>query len=153
MKKLIYGMSYKSKYAKSNLQTRSSALNDRIMKCAVYQDSTGDLNHWLDGISEILSFANDMTIKPSARKLSKTDYLDNLCGTFGDELSDARVNLKGFHGQHSGEDYPEFDITDELVEKLFSYYQIIITKIVPILATKNTLKQNYFKNTIRRYFK
>lgn len=134
--KYIFAMSTPRAKALESIDRYADTFTKHLIKCVVFQNSTNDLEHWILELSNYLDFANSFTIKPSNKKLKASDYEDTLFGYLGTTASDAKQMLKMFKFD-CGKDYPEFDITNELVKKTYSVFQAILHKVLPILSSKN----------------
>lgn len=134
----IYGMAYSRKDVIENIHKIKDALEEHILKCAIYGDSTNNLTHWVKEVCGYLNYANRFSVKPNNGRLKYNDYLDNLFGFMGDAIGDAETDLLWFqlNNNHSKE-YPDFEITPELIQRTFDIFNSIKEYMLPILTTKN----------------
>lgn len=133
----IYAMSHPKKIVLSRLCDLTEQINKHVIKCVVYQyATTTDPEHW---VHEIAAWINKANCYKCKSKLTEQDYEDTLFGAFGDELYDAKINLLEFRDKNvkyrSIGQYPDFEITDELVAKLFETYQQILAISIPQLIS------------------
>lgn len=143
---LILGMAMNRNKAVSRVESYAYTLVEHIIKCVVYGNSTGNLKHWVeDEICEILSVVNSITIKPSDKKLKKRDYVDTIFGYMGDARSDANVMVRDFRlkNKHNSK-YPNFEVTEDLIDRTYKSFQNIMNYMLPILITKNDMKSEDF---------
>ena len=117
----VFAMSMNRSDAIKYIERYPDMLITRIVKCVVYGDSTGNLQHWVKEICNYLNAVNGVSVKPGAHKLKQYDYLKHLFRALGDSKNDARFHLLDFRSRF-GEDYPDFEITDGLITKLFNTF-------------------------------
>ena len=136
MKKLIYAMSFTRKDVLKRLESMSEEISDHIIKCVVYKNDLGQLDHWAGEISTLLNRANRARSKT---KLKEKDYYTTLFSTFGDDESDADINLDYFRNRYCKKysQYPDFEITHELAVSLYRVYSYIIEQSLNILLSTN----------------
>lgn len=133
----IFAMSQSRKQVLQDFQDLGGIINTHIIKCVVYGNTlSNDLPHWIHEIATWIADANSIKCKS---KIKEKDYRDMLFGSFGDDLEDAWRNLRRFKLRNgrllNSEPYPDFDITDEMVDKLFDAYQDLVDVCVPILVS------------------
>ena len=145
----IFGMAFGRKDALNNLRKRSDTLVEHIVKCAVYGNSTNNLDHWVKEICNYLSAANKVTVKPNDRRLKANDYLISLFASMGDQRIDAEYALYDFYADNEHrKEYPHFEATDEIVDKIFEMYNAIKEYMLPILTKQNNLTTDDFYDAI-----
>ena len=149
----IMCMAYERPKALALLRKNDDTLSEHIIKCIVYDDSTGNYSHWVeDEICDYIYKANNITVKPKNKKPKKEDYISTLFASFGDSKNDAATNLGMFlidnRNHRLDKQYPTFEITDELVSQLYNAYQNIISATIPILTTINDYTKDDFENII-----
>ncbi len=148
MKRLIHGseailgMAYERPKGLSILRKNADTLSNHVLKCVAYGNSTGDLSHWVeDEIADYLRIANEVYLKPKSNKPKKSDFISTLFATFGDDARDAKCNLLQFlvdnRKRKFDKQYPIYDVTVELIQRLYTAYQNLIEAMIPILTTKN----------------
>lgn len=141
----IYSMSVPRSKAKERIEALGEIVLEHVCKCVLYGDSTGDYHHWVDGeIANWLSIANDLTIKPSNKKLKARDYDEMLLGGFGDDLADARMNLNLLYRKfrQSANPYPEVNLTPDLVKKLADVTAALHDILPKLLSQQNNMTQD-----------
>ena len=135
----ICAMSWTRDRALSRMSERSDTLAKHLIKCVVYPDNTRDRTHWIQEISSYLEFANDITLKPKNRKPNKIDFEDSLFDALGNTKNDAKNSLKSFLWENNeSHQYPEFGITNQLIENVFQTFKNIHDIFIPILTQKNS---------------
>lgn len=128
----------------TKMKGRRAKVAEHLAKCAMYGDSLGlaKYNHWIDHeISTWISDINDLVSKPKNKKLKANDYAEYLFGALGDNESDARsalIDLQLYNGAKQNS-YPYVEIDSKMVNRMHIITQAMLTKIVPILSTKNSL--------------
>lgn len=132
----IFGMSFSRKEALHKFRNLSDIINKHVIECAVYKEVLPDtLHHWISEIATWIQDASEVTYKS---KLKARDYADNLFGCFGTDIRDAKHNLKEyklFNARNFISPYPDFEITDELIDSLFYAYREIQRICLPILVS------------------
>lgn len=122
----------------------STTLAEHVAKCVIYSNTTNNLEHWVGEISHKLSIVNQITLKPSGKKLNPKSYEDTIFDSMGTDRADTYILLEDLHHQYENT-YPEFDITDELVDRLFRVFNKMKKTIIPILASKNDYTEDDFR--------
>lgn len=142
----IYAMSMDRSRALKRIDGFSEVLPEHIIKCVVYGNTTNDLHHWVcHEICGYLGIVNEITVRPNDKKLKASDYASSLFGFMGDAWNDAYVALGTYALENErSKQYPAFEVTDELVDRVFFAFQSIITDTVPIFTTKNNMKREDF---------
>lgn len=144
----IYCMATPRAKAISLMQGLEDEINEHIIKAIVYENTTGNLEHWIEEIAEWLYQIDQIEVKPHSKKLREKDYCNNAFGCFGDAVSDAGVYLTSFrvNTAKKGKVYPDFTVTDKLQERLFTAWSMFLKTFPPIFATKNTYtKQDFIR--------
>ena len=147
-------MSMDRSRAVSRISGISKSFTEHIVKAVVYKNTTDNLKHWVDEISEYLSIVNDITVKPKDKKLKVADISRSLFGEFGDARNDANIILRSFalEVRHSKE-YPDFIVTDDLTNALYFAFQLIYSETLPILTVKNSYTKDDFIPIVCRALK
>ena len=155
MKKVIYGMSFPKKVAHKYLSRNATNIREHITQCVVYKETLSDqLDHWIKD-ELCLWLENASQIKCSS-KLKEKDLFETIFSELGTTLGDARVNLNIFKEDHCQEDskkpYPDFEITQSLIENLFTACSEFKAVSEPILLSKNELTKDEWYELIRPIF-
>lgn len=133
MKRYIRAMAVPRKEATSKLNSYADVIQRHVIECVVYKDSLGYLHYWIGELAIWMNTANKVVCKSP---LKESDYVDYLFGTFGDDRNDAEVDLQAYQKSDLRTDcYPDFEVTDELIDELFATTQKLIEVAVPILAS------------------
>ena len=133
----IFGMALNRKDVLTKLSALSEDISVHVIKCVVYHDTLPEsMHHWISELSAWFAQASRYKCKS---KLKAIDYAENLFGAFGETLYDADANLTGYQilnakSIHS-ERYPDFEVTPELIDKVFKTYQAIIDETIPIFLS------------------
>ena len=152
----IFAMSFPKKKALEKLDANYQQLADHVLKVILYKDiRKDDVRHWLqDEISMWLSNASNVRCKT---KLKYNDYADSLFGGFGTDPLDALVTLQDFQSKYCNpkklDAYPTFEITDELVAKVYNTYQKLMSTCIPILLKGERVSINDWYDIIKPIFK
>ena len=141
----VFCMAVDRPKAEKILKKNAETLQRHILKCVVYEDSTGNLKHWVeDEISEYLSIANDVVLKPDSKKCKPKFYEETLFSFIGDAEIDAKTDLRLFlQDVLKTKEYPTFEITNDLIHRLYVVYQTFVNTFVPILSKKNDFAETF----------
>ena len=161
MKRYIYAMSTDRNRARHMLTSYSSIIMEHIIKLLVYSDiRPDDVDGWISTIANWIHKADDITLKPKAKKLTESDLLNTLFSYMGDEIKDYRFvldsfiaeNLTGKLNYYDKESYPEFEVTLELAEDLMNICYDIIDATMPLLIDKQDHTMSEYKAAIHPIF-
>lgn len=135
---------------KKKMDARSDKITEHLAKCAMYGDSLGEgkYNHWIEHeLANWISEINDLVSKPDGKKLKLRFYEDILFGGLGDSRADAKANLTDLeiYNSRTANPYPKVDIDDEMIDRMFKISEAMISKIAPILSTKNSFDKADFE--------
>ena len=135
--KSIFGQAQPRKVALDTLYEDAKELAFHVIKCVLYLDQFPEnYYHWVhDEISLWLACADSVTCKS---KLKWSDYRDNLFGYFGETKADVNRVLLSFKKQHvlKTNQYPDFEIDEQLVDAIHSCMNTIIEASKPWLLSK-----------------
>lgn len=142
---LILGMAFPISVAKDKLTSDAKQLNDHIMKCIVYGDSFGCLNHWIN--DEITTWIYKASTVSCKHRISSNVYKSTLFCWFGEDSRDAESNLYDFYTKYvmRRKKYPKFEIDRYLVERLNKVYRELEREIIQMFCDK----YNYTKEDFR----
>lgn len=135
---------------KKKMDARSDKITEHLSKCAMYGDSLGGgkYNHWIEHeLANWISEVNDLVSKPDGKKLKLKFYEDILFGGLGDSKADAKANLTDLeiYNSRAANPYPKVDIDQEMIDRMFKISEAVISKIAPILSTKNSFSKADFE--------
>lgn len=135
---------------KKKMYLRSDKITEHLAKCAMYCDSLGEskYNHWIEHeLANWISEVNDLVSKPDGKKLKLKFYEDILFRGLGDSRADAKANLTDLeiYNSRSANPYPKVNIDQEMIDRMFKISEAMISKIAPILSTKNSLNKADFE--------
>lgn len=145
----IMGMAFLMSVAKDKLTSDAKQLNDHIMKCVIYGDSLGCLNHWIN--DEITTWIYKASTINCKHKITSTLYKSTLFCWFGENQRDAESNLYDFYSKYvmrKGE-YPKFDIDRYLIERLNKVYREIEKEIICMFCDKYSYTKNDYSEVLR----
>ena len=125
----------------------STTLAEHVAKCVIYSNTTNNLEHWVGEISHKLSIVNQITLKPSGKKLIPKSYEDTIFDSMGTDKADVYILLEDLHYQYE-KTYPPFDVTDGLIDRLFRVFSEMKKAIIPILSSKNDFVDRNFRSLI-----
>lgn len=147
----FHEMSMPISAAKARIEGFTLPYIDHIIRCVVFNNTTNDLIHWENEIATYISKVNDITVKPKAEKFSKQFYVENFFLYWGDEVIDYNIALFDFQ-RREGKYYPNFEITDQLSNKVFEVVKDFSDYFSVIVSAKNSHTKQYFLHKIVEYF-
>lgn len=135
--KPIFGMAFPRKKALQLISDLASSVDQHIIESVVYKDVlTNVSHHW---ISELAVWMCKVNRVKCSSKLKERDYISALFSTFGTTKEDAELNLSAYYSRicraNYHKNYPDFEITDELIDSLFYAYKEMQRICLPILVS------------------
>lgn len=142
-------MSIERKDAIKNLRSLSSEFANHIIEYVVYRDTLSDtLDHWAKEIGHWLFVANTLTCKS---KLKQKDYDEGLFYYIGNTRADAESAVGLYWAwNRKHREYPDFEITDEINEKVFQVFSEIKMTALPILTSNKKLSISQWRDIVRK---
>ena len=155
MKKFVYiqAMSMNQDDIIDKMKGRKKKVAEHLAKCAMYGDGlgSGKYDHWIEHeLATWISEINEITAKPKGKKLKPSAYADYLFGALGDERADARSALIDLqlYNSDKAKPYPEVEIDEDMVDRMYAITQQMLGKVVPILSTKNNFNKQEIENLL-----
>lgn len=161
MKRYISAMSSDRNKVKYMLTSYSGIIMEHIIKLLVYSDiRPNDVDGWISTIANWIHKADDVTLKPKSKKLTKSDLTDTIFSYMGDEVKDYRFildsfladNITGKLNYKDKQPYPEFEVTTELAEDLMNICYDIMDATLPLLIDKQDHTMSEYKSAIQPIF-
>lgn len=151
----IFGMSFPRKDAIAKMASLSNNINEHIIECVVYRELRyNTISHWVDELAAWMARANKIKCNS---KLKKRDYLENLFGSLGNDIIDADVNLDEYRRKNrslpENKQYPDFEITEQLIHDTYMAYQSVIECSLPILMSDEILSTSQWSSILIKIFK
>ncbi len=147
-----FEMAYDRSYVIKKVRAKGPTIGEHILKCVVYSNDEQNVNHWIEEIAWELDILDDYDLKPKGKKLKPETYEELLKLDFGESPKDMRTQLKEFSFTYtrdsSKKKYPKFEITQELIEKLFRVYIAIIKRVSELLSETTETGGERFKQEI-----
>lgn len=154
----IIEMSQKRNFCIKRIESYTDEIYEHIIECVVYAEYRYHRKHWIDELAAWFDIINSAKMNKN-KKFSFEKYKDLVFNGFGTDKYDALANLKDYKAKNlikinkGKKAYPDFNITDNMVEKLFKVYQTFIEKYCTIFADKNnTYELEDFKQEITNDF-
>ena len=150
--KFIFGrqlneMAFDRKSVIDKIKFKSQTILEHEIKCVVYQNTTRDLNHWIDEIAQNFHIINRYEAKTKSGKLKYEDYLENVFFCQGNTKRDMECNLMDFE---NNKDYPYFETNIDLINDLFDLHMFLAESCSTIFADPyNEYTKQDFKNLIK----
>lgn len=150
MSNSIFAMSQSRKVILNRLVALSDVINRHIIECVVYRETKASiLHHWTHEVAVWLQRANVLKCKS---KMKARDYKDSLFGYFGTDGEDARINIENYQLWNARSmnptPYPDFEITEDMVNNLFNVYQELMDTCIPILVSGEELSVGEWEKLI-----
>ena len=123
MKRYIAGMSMEKDKAIHQISSFSPVIMEHLIKLLMYSDiRPDDVEGWVHAVAHWIQRADDITVKPRARKLKEQDIMSSLFSCMGDDVRDHRRALYAFLADNeSGKfnyegkgKYPNLQLTQKL---------------------------------------
>lgn len=154
-KSLIYGMADKLADARRYIASISNKLEEHILKCVIYENSTNDYNKWIH--SEIVPWlysASDLRVKTRSGRLSKTDYEKYLFQAFGEDEHDVGNHVARFYNAYikSGK-YPDFVMHWWLIKAATYAESTVSDEFSTMFASSKAVANAQIEETLRDILK
>lgn len=132
------------------LDALSLPYSNPVLKCTLYQNSTGNLHHWCREIAEYLYKASNIKLRSSNKCPSSQLYRDYLLLGVGDSLKEYKDTLEVFQSRNSK--YPQPALTTELVQKIQQVFMDLADYFAPILERDEQHPKEWFRQKLKDYF-
>ena len=145
MKRYVRAMSLERKRAEKQISSYASIIMEHIIKLIMYSDiRPEDISGWEKSVAKWIQKADDITVKPDAKKLEPETIMRTLFSSMGDEIGDYDRELYKFLADnHNGKfnhdgkgNYPEFEVTEDASETLMNVCDDIVDATMPLLIDK-----------------
>lgn len=124
---------------------------EHLCKAVLYKNSTNNLYHWLGEIAQCLSDVNNIILKLSNNKLDPETIEAKFLLARGDSLREYEIHIDILK-KRLFKKYPKIQITQELIEEVFTTFIDLNDFLKPILASKNNHDKEWFRNKLVEYF-
>lgn len=141
----IFCQAFPMSKVKDKLLADSKQLNEHILKCVIYYDELHCLSHWID---EITSWVYKASTVSSKHNISGKTYQNTIFSWFGEDQRDCESNLYDFYAKFvmKRKSYPEFEISDYLIERLYHVYREFERDLIDMYTSKyNYSKSDYLE--------
>lgn len=161
MKRYIRAMSMEKDKAKHQISSFSPVIMEHVIKLLMYSDiRPDDVQGWIHTIANWIYRADSITVKPSAKKLSKADFMSSLFSCMGDDIRDYERALYAFLADnysgkfnHEGKgSYPEFEVTYDVADTLMACCYQLIEATLPLLQDKADHSISDYEGVVRMVF-
>ena len=151
MKQYIRAMALDRNSAKEHVKSYRKVVTDHVIECIVYKNTLGCYRHWVDELTAWIADVNNtqLKIKRNPPKFKQFEYKEFLFGLFGTTTTDVKGALLSYKANNT--DYPDFEITKDLVLTAYGCSQDLAEAVCYLLATskgKNDTSSEDVKNTI-----
>lgn len=141
-------MAFDRRVAIKKIEDRQDTYAEHVMKCVIYGNSTNNLYHWCEEISQSIFDVLSIKLKGGS-SISKDIYKDRFFLAYGDTENDFRMDLQDFHKKFVGK-YPNFTITNELIQNTYGAF-VFISNYCTEKDNKNISKAN-IHHVLLQYF-
>lgn len=147
-----FAISIKKREAINMFYQYSDPIAYHLIECVIYNDSLNKLDHWINEIANSLSLVNKYKIKPRNKKLKSSEYKNSVFASFGDSKEDAKSVLSVFKLDNLIRDdsYPDFEITDEMINCVYMTFQNVMNYVLPILTSNDDVIEQRFQVLVRK---
>ena len=132
--------------AKTKISSKSDIIIEHILKSIVYGDSLKSLNHWCKEAGSWLDLCGNIILKPKNNKPSKNQYASWIFSYWFSDKDNVRASLKFLAAECI--DYPEFDVNDELINKVYDIGNQIQENILDMLTQKSLYSAKTYSQVI-----
>lgn len=153
MLKLINEWAFKLDLLIPKVARLNETVTEHIIRCVVYKNTTGDLKHWVyDELGDYFETVSHYDARTVRTKLKLSKYKELLFDNNGNNTNDTKGLLKDFRNnfvekQHR---YPDFEITEELVELFYKVRCEIRDTVCPIFTLKEHYYSKFFGDIVTR---
>ena len=134
--------------AKKKIERLADTTCEHLLKCIVFKNSTGNLNHWIVEVSTNFALCGNMTLKPRNNKFSEKEYRRLLFESNFEDIDNVELMLK-FYRQKWKQDYPSFNITVELIDEVYVIANLIIDEVLDMFMQKTYFENDSYERAIR----
>ena len=152
----ILEMPRQRKNSKEKLSNYNDPLVEDIIKIVVYGDTTNNLNHWISQTGLWLSKINNVKFDGD-KKFKSYIYINEVFDkAFGNSKDDSENEIVYFQVKNASgrtwdrKQYPEFELTQDMVDKVFKISQEFTNIFSKIFETKNNYDVNYFRDMAKK---
>lgn len=154
-RKILKEMSDPRKVVMSDIASQRLSIREHSAKLVIFENSTGDLNDWVNTLANIFNYINNMFVKSKTNKLKYKEYLELAFGineTF--DIDDASSILDYFDMKFSKK-FPKYERTDELEKKMYNFYNTMAKYFSNYFSTCREKKNriSMFEETIKDFLK
>ena len=143
-----YEMTYDRNFVIGRVRSKGPSIGEHILKCVVYSEDIKLVYHWANEVADELEILDQYGLKPKGKKLKAAVYSELLKADFGESVKDMKVQLMEFRNTYtktnSKKQYPRFEITPELIVRLFRTYTNIINRASQLLSVQQDTGHSEF---------
>lgn len=145
----IFAMATNRKLAKGRIISLADELCSNIVKISVYPKSV-DCQHWIDEIANWVDAINKITLKPNNAKFNYNEYTEMIFEYFGDSRLDLYALLSEWiiKNCRHGKKYPEFEVTEDLIDRLFLNLNKLKDYVCRLCSSKNNVNRSEILNNL-----
>ena len=121
-RKILKEMSDPRKVVMTDIASQRLPIREHAAKIVIFENTTGDLNDWVNTLANIFNYINNMFVKSKTNKLKYKEYLELTFGineTF--DIDNASTILDYFDMKFSKK-FPKYERTDEIEKKMYNFY-------------------------------
>ena len=143
-------MAYPRGKAIHHIEDRLPYINEHLIKCVLYGDSTNSLHHWINAeIAPALYDIANIRVKTSGQKLTQSDYSALFESEFGEDEFDAAIGLRGFViTNRNNNQYPNIEPTEANADKLFRIYRYFKNEFANLFASNISVSEEDIKTPL-----
>ena len=134
--------------AKKRIERLADTTCEHLLKCIVFKNSTGNLNHWIVEVSTNFTLCGNITLKPKNNKFTEKEYRKIVFESNFEDKENVELILKFYHAKWSNE-YPEFTVTTELVEEVYAIANEIVDEVVDLFLQKTHYERDAYEHVVR----
>lgn len=140
----------------------ADSIIEHVIKIVLYHDiRSNDVPHWISELATWIHDADDITVKPTSRKLKPVDIENSTFAWMGNELKDYRSDLDMFQennrrGKFNNSDkgsYPYVETTRQLAQELMDVCYELMNSTIPLICDKKDHDKLEYNQVLQRVFK
>lgn len=118
-------MSDPRKVVMTDIASQRLPIREHAAKIVIFENTTGDLNDWVNTLANIFNYINNMFVKSKTNKLKYKEYLELAFGINETFDIDNASSILDYFDMKFSKKFPKYERTDELEKKMYNFYNIM----------------------------
>lgn len=124
-RKILKEMSDPRKVVMTDIASQRLPIREHAAKIVIFENTTGDLNDWVNTLANIFNYINNMFVKSKTNKLKYKEYLELAFGINETFDIDNASSILDYFDMKFSKKFPKYERTDELEKKMYNFYNIM----------------------------